>query len=144
VVCPLHAAESLGLLPIEPFQESIQEDEEDGALLAAKQRSAGYHPVLIHFFLEFQERVSSTGLREELASGSRSFERILAATGRPWHVVGPLTERLFSFRSLSGAAHDGFFSERKPRGTGEFGLQQLRIRYKPFFDVVGRDRSAVR
>jgi hypothetical protein len=110
----------------------------------AQRRSAGHHPVLIHFFLEFQERVWSTGLGEELASWSRSFERILPVAGRPWHVDGPLTERIFSFRSLSGVAHNGFFSTRKPRGTGEFGLRQLEIRYKPFSDVFWRDRSAVR
>jgi len=72
-VCPLHAAESLGLLPLSHFKSLFKKTKRMGPA-GAKQRSAGT-PRPDTLFLEFQERVSFNWLEGRACFGSRSFER---------------------------------------------------------------------
>src|ERR1035441_3921938 len=51
---------------------------------------AGDHPALIHFSLEFRERISSTGCMVEWVFGSRSFERFSPGPDQPEQVDEPL------------------------------------------------------
>jgi hypothetical protein len=56
MVWPLHAGNRLALLPIVGVVESMKEAEENGS----RQASAGGRSALIHFCLEYRERVPLT------------------------------------------------------------------------------------
>jgi hypothetical protein len=102
MVWPLHARSGLGLLPIEGVAESMEE----AADIGSGQAPAGGRSVLIHFCLEYRERVPLTD------RSSRAFFRF------PWR----FRHRLRRFFHQEGACR-----------TEKPGLRQLETRNNPFF-----------